>query len=146
MLYGVKIYFFLYQQIACQFYILVYLYESLFDRLENDPARYSGGYSKLRSWAYSSLDLYKVINSKFDYICIGLWLVQCNGGFIRYINVHELWLNLPQSLHLYFFFLVNISILLFSLIRSHCYWCRHDDVPVLYNFHLFAKYSSLFPG
>ncbi|XP_064974979.1 transcription initiation factor TFIID subunit 5-like isoform X2 [Musa acuminata AAA Group] len=28
-------------------------------RLENDPARYSGGYSKLRSWAYSSLDLYK---------------------------------------------------------------------------------------
>ncbi|RWW67441.1 hypothetical protein BHE74_00025115 [Ensete ventricosum] len=29
-------------------------------RLENDPARYTGGYSKLRSWAYSSLDLYKV--------------------------------------------------------------------------------------
>ncbi|KAJ8461763.1 hypothetical protein OPV22_034689 [Ensete ventricosum] len=28
-------------------------------RLENDPARYTGGYSKLRSWAYSSLDLYK---------------------------------------------------------------------------------------
>ncbi|CAL9063078.1 unnamed protein product [Musa banksii] len=28
-------------------------------RLENDPARFSGGYSKLRSWAYSSLDLYK---------------------------------------------------------------------------------------
>ncbi|RZR96661.1 hypothetical protein BHM03_00025705 [Ensete ventricosum] len=33
--------------------------QSLFDRLENDPVRYTGGYSKLRSWAYSSLDLYK---------------------------------------------------------------------------------------
>ncbi|OAY80646.1 Transcription initiation factor TFIID subunit 5 [Ananas comosus] len=28
-------------------------------RLENDPVRYHDGYSKLRSWAYSSLDLYK---------------------------------------------------------------------------------------
>ncbi|XP_010906861.1 transcription initiation factor TFIID subunit 5 isoform X2 [Elaeis guineensis] len=28
-------------------------------RLDNDPARYHDGYSKLRSWAYSSLDLYK---------------------------------------------------------------------------------------
>ncbi|XP_073001690.1 transcription initiation factor TFIID subunit 5 isoform X2 [Typha latifolia] len=28
-------------------------------RSENDPARYHDGYNKLRSWAYSSLDLYK---------------------------------------------------------------------------------------
>uniref|UniRef100_A0A0D9WSN0 TFIID subunit TAF5 NTD2 domain-containing protein n=1 Tax=Leersia perrieri TaxID=77586 RepID=A0A0D9WSN0_9ORYZ len=28
-------------------------------RSENDPARYSDGYSKLRTWAYSSLDQYK---------------------------------------------------------------------------------------
>ncbi|XP_006656305.1 transcription initiation factor TFIID subunit 5 [Oryza brachyantha] len=28
-------------------------------RSENDPARYYDGYSKLRTWAYSSLDLYK---------------------------------------------------------------------------------------
>ncbi|XP_038984199.1 transcription initiation factor TFIID subunit 5 isoform X3 [Phoenix dactylifera] len=28
-------------------------------RLDNDPARYHDAYSKLRSWAYSSLDLYK---------------------------------------------------------------------------------------
>ncbi|KAG1363709.1 hypothetical protein COCNU_11G005360 [Cocos nucifera] len=30
-------------------------------RLDNDPARYHDGYSKLRSWAYSSLDLYKMV-------------------------------------------------------------------------------------
>ncbi|WOL13509.1 transcription initiation factor TFIID subunit 5 isoform X1 [Canna indica] len=33
--------------------------ELALSRLENDPERYSDGYSKLRSWAYSSLDLYK---------------------------------------------------------------------------------------
>lgn len=31
-----------------------------FCRSENDPTRYRDGYSKLRSWAYNSLDLYKV--------------------------------------------------------------------------------------
>jgi hypothetical protein len=30
------------------------------DRSENDPARYYDGYSKLRTWAYSYLDHYKV--------------------------------------------------------------------------------------
>ncbi|KAI3866788.1 hypothetical protein MKX03_008896 [Papaver bracteatum] len=30
-----------------------------FSELENDPARYQDGYSKLRSWTYGSLDLYK---------------------------------------------------------------------------------------
>ncbi|KAJ7966260.1 Transcription initiation factor TFIID subunit 5 [Quillaja saponaria] len=28
-------------------------------RLESDPARYHDGYSRLRSWTYNSLDLYK---------------------------------------------------------------------------------------
>lgn len=32
----------------------------MFFRLENVPAQYQDGYSKLRSWTYSSLDHYKV--------------------------------------------------------------------------------------
>lgn len=30
-----------------------------FSQLENGPARYHNGYSRLRTWTYSSLDLYK---------------------------------------------------------------------------------------
>lgn len=33
----------------------------LVSRSEDDVARYQDGYSKLRSWTYSSLDLYKVL-------------------------------------------------------------------------------------
>jgi len=29
-------------------------------RSDNDPARYYDGYSRLRTWAYSSLDQYKI--------------------------------------------------------------------------------------
>jgi len=32
----------------------------IFFRLESGPARFHDGYSKLRTWTYSSLDLYKV--------------------------------------------------------------------------------------
>jgi hypothetical protein len=36
-------------------------------RSENDPARYYDGYSKLRTWAYSSLDQYKVCYTYIDW-------------------------------------------------------------------------------
>ncbi|BAT00539.1 Os07g0205200 [Oryza sativa Japonica Group] len=36
------------------------LSDAALSRSENDPARYYDGYSKLRTWAYSYLDHYKV--------------------------------------------------------------------------------------
>ncbi|URD75900.1 transcription initiation factor TFIID subunit [Musa troglodytarum] len=46
-------------------------------RLENDPARYSNGYSKLRSWAYSSLDLYKheLLLCSIQYTSTASWIL-----------------------------------------------------------------------
>lgn len=46
-------------------------------RAEDDVAGYLDGYSKLRSWTYSSLDLYKVIG--FDIWCISF--------YIRWLNL-----------------------------------------------------------
>ena len=39
----------------------------LFCRLESGPARFHGGYSRLRSLSYCSLDLYKVIDPLFNF-------------------------------------------------------------------------------
>lgn len=38
---------------------LMHLTLTILYRVENDPKRYNDGYSKLRSLAYNSLDLYK---------------------------------------------------------------------------------------
>jgi transcription initiation factor TFIID subunit 5 len=35
-------------------------------RSDNDPARYYDGYNKLRTWAYNSLDQYKVCYLRVD--------------------------------------------------------------------------------
>lgn len=40
--------------------VVTYFLVFLLFRLENSPAQYHEGYSKLRSWAHSSLDSYKV--------------------------------------------------------------------------------------
>lgn len=46
---------------------LMHLTLTIFYRVENDPKRYNDGYSKLRSLAYNSLDLYKVNNQLYSW-------------------------------------------------------------------------------
>lgn len=57
----------------------------LSDRLENSPERYKNGYSKLRSWAHSSLDLYKVLQ---DLLHLSLRIIYFAITCIKWLILH----------------------------------------------------------
>ena len=96
------------------------------DRPDNDPARYYDGYNKLRSWAYNSLDQYKVC-----YIKRGFWFTftalvvhlnaLCFAAFtdvLRHVAaISTLFSNLACYSWVIFMFL------LLKMIMPACGWC-----------------------
>lgn len=51
--------------LTCHFFTTLINPIMLLCRLETGPARFHDGYSRLRTWTYSSLDLYKVTSNSF---------------------------------------------------------------------------------
>jgi len=64
----------------------------MFCRLESGPARFHDGYSKLRTWTYSSLDLYKVMRAfSLSVILFSpFWFSRVFVTFLAVILQHEL--------------------------------------------------------
>ncbi|KAG2284173.1 hypothetical protein Bca52824_055393 [Brassica carinata] len=58
-----------------------------FSQSENDPSRYREGYSKLRSWGYNSLDLYKL---QKDHEMVHLRDLQKLGGVLAPSHLQEM--------------------------------------------------------